>query len=197
MQELFDDINALRRGIEALNKRTQEQGKPVSRAELDDALAKVQAAVRAQAQPSFTLDYEKIAQRIQGHLATPAALGETLSTGTAQLQAVVDRIPRAVAVEGEVLGFTSWKAAALVAVVPLVLVLLTQATMGLFSQVPQAKYDHLLSVAQAVGAERDYYQGQIQQFRKTMSTTKAMRQTTRQLFPPYVPSAPAEKKGQE
>ncbi len=62
------------------------------------------------------------------------------------------------AVEGEVLGFTNWKAAALVAVVPLVLVLLTQAIMGLFSQVPQAKYDRLLSIAQAVGAERDYYQ---------------------------------------
>jgi hypothetical protein len=194
MQELFDDISAIRRGIEALSKRTQEQGKPVSRAELDDALANVQAAVQAQAKPSFTLNYEGIAQKIQGHLATPAAIGAALTTGTEQLQAVVDRIPRAVAVEGEVLGFTNWKAAALVAVVPLVLVLLTQAIMGLFSQVPQAKYDHLLGVAQAVGAERDYYQGQIQRFRKQMSTTKEMRQTTQQLFPPYVPAPPAETK---
>jgi hypothetical protein len=194
MQELFEDISALRRGIEALSKRIQEQGKPVSRVELDDALANVQAAVKAQAQPSITLDSERIAQRIQGHLATPAAIGAALTTGTEQLKAVVDRIPRAVAVEGEVLGFTNWKAAALVAVVPLVLVLLTQAMMGLFSQVPQAKYDHLLSVAQAVGAERDFYQGQIQQFRKTMSTTKAMRQTTQQLFPPYVPPTTVENK---
>lgn len=187
MQELFEDISALRRGIEALSKRTQEQGKPVSRAELDEALAKVQATVQAQAKPTYSINYEGVAQKIQGHLATPAAIGAALATGTEQLKAVVDRIPRAVAVEGEVLGFTNWKAAALVAVVPLVLVLLTQAMMGLFSQVPQAKYDRLLSIAQAVGAERDYYQGQIQQFRKTMSTTKAMRQTTQQLFPPYVP----------
>jgi hypothetical protein len=193
MQELFDDINAIRRAIEAVNKRAQEQGKPVSRTELDEALAKVQAAVQAQAKPSFTLNYEGIAQKIQGHLATPAALGAALATGTAQLQAVVDRIPRAVAVEGEVLGFTSWKAAGLVAVVPLVLVLLTQAALGLFSQVPQAKYDRLLSIAQAVGAERDFYQGQIQKFSKTMSATKAMRQTTQQHFPPYVPPAATEK----
>lgn len=190
MQELFEDINAIRRGIEALSKRTQEQGKPVSRAELDEALAQVQA----QAKPTYSINYEGVAQKIQGHLATPAAIGAALSTGTAQLQAVVDRIPRAVAVEGEVLGFTNWKAAALVAVVPLVLALLTQAGMGLFSQVPQAKYDHLLGVAQAVGAERDYYQGQIQRFRKNMSTTKAMRQTTQQLFPPYVPAPRTETK---
>jgi len=194
MQELFDDISAIRRGIEALSKRTQEQGKPVSRAELDEALAKVQATVQAQAKPTYSINYEGVAQKIQGHLATPAAIGAALSTGTAQLQAVVERIPRAVAVEGEVLGFTNWKAAALAAVVPLVLVLLTQAGMGLFSQVPQAKYDHLLGVAQAVGVERDYYQRQIQRFRKDMSTTKAMRQTTQQLFPPYVPAAPAETK---
>jgi len=194
MQELFEDISALRRGIEALSKRTQEQGKPVSRAELDQALAQVQAAVQAQANPTYSINYEGVAQKIQDHLATPAALGAVLATGTEQLKTVVDRIPRAVAVEGEVLGFTNWKAAALVAVVPLVLVLLTQAMMGLFSQVPQAKYDRLLGVAQAVGAERNYYQGQIQRFRKDMGITKEMRKTTQQLFPPYVPAPPTETK---
>jgi len=194
MQELFEDINALRRGIEALHKRAQEQGKPVSRAELDEALTKVQTMVQAQPKPTYTINYEGVAQKIQGHLATPAAIGAALATGTTQLQAVVDRIPRAVAVEGEVLGFTNWRAAALVAVVPLVLVLLTQAFMGLFSQVPQAKYDHLLGVAQEVGRERDYYQGQIQRFRKDMSTDKESRKTTQFFFPPYVPAPPAETK---
>jgi len=191
MQELFEDINAIRRGIEVLSKRTQEQGKPVSRAELDEALTKVQATVQAQANPIYTINYEGVAQKIQGHLATPAAIGAALSTGTAHLQTVVDRIPRTVAVEGEVLGFTNWKAAALVAVVPLVLVLLTQALMGLFSQVPQEKYDRLLRVAQAVGAERDAYQEQIQKFRKDMGTTKEMRKTTQFYFPDYKASAPA------
>ena len=51
----------------------------------------------------------------------------------------------------------------------------------------QGKYNRLLGVAHAVGAERDYYQGQIQQFRKDMSTAKTMRQTTQQLFSPYLP----------
>lgn len=193
MQELFEDISAIRRGIEALSKRTQEQGKPVSRAELDEALAKVQAAVQAQVKPTYTINYEGVAQKIQGHLATPAAIGAALSTGTAQLQAVVDRIPRTVAVEGEMLGFTNWKAAALVAVVPLLLVLLTQAGMGLFSQVPQAKHDHLLGVAQAVGAERDFYQGQIQKFRKEMGTNKEARKTTQFYFPEYEASPAARK----
>lgn len=192
MQELFEDVNALRRGIEALHKRAQEQGKPVSRAELDEALAKVQATVQAQAKPTYTINYEGVAQKIQGHLATPAAIGAALATGTTQLQAVVDRIPRTVAVEGEVLGFTNWKAAALVALVPVLLLLLGQAFGGMFSQVSQEKYDHLLGVAQAVGAERDYYHQQIEQFRKSMNTTKAMRQTTQQLFPPYAPAPPAK-----
>nr|GFC89085.1 hypothetical protein [Tanacetum cinerariifolium] len=39
--------------------------------------------------------------------------------------------------------------------------------------------------------ERDYYHQQIEQFRKSMSTTKAMRQTTQQLFPPYTPVPPS------
>ena len=78
------------------------------------------------------------------------------------------------------------------AVVPLVLVLLTQAFMGLFSQVPQAKYDHLLGVAQEVGRERDYYQGQIQRFRKDMNTDKEARKTTQFFFPAYVPAPPAK-----
>ncbi|GAB3637675.1 hypothetical protein GCM10027422_32650 [Hymenobacter arcticus] len=92
------------------------------------------------------------------------------------------------------MGFTNWKAAGLVAVVPLVLVLLTQAFMSLFSQVPQTKYDHLLGVAQEVGRERDYYQGQIQRFWKDMSTDKEARKTNQFSFPAYVPAPPTETK---
>ena len=71
-----------------------------------------------------------------------------------------------------------------------VLTLLFSWAGGAFGGVSQAKYDHLLGVAQAVVRERDYYQHQIEQFRKRMNTTKAMRQTTQQLFPPYVPASP-------
>jgi hypothetical protein len=81
----------------------------------------------------------------------------------------------------------------MVAVVPLVLVLLTQAFRGLFSQVPQAKYDHLLGVAQAVRAEQNYYQGQIQRFRKDRSTDKETRKTTQFFFPAYVPAPPPKR----
>ncbi|SMC00604.1 hypothetical protein SAMN00120144_4347 [Hymenobacter roseosalivarius DSM 11622] len=101
MQELLQDINALRRGIEALNKRSLEQGKPVSRAELDEVLAKVKQEVR------FTIDYKGVAEAIQPHLATPAKVETTLTTGTAQLQQVIAQIPRSVPVVGEVWGFTS------------------------------------------------------------------------------------------
>lgn len=66
--------------------------------------------------------------------------------------------------------------------------------MGLFSQVPQAKYDHLLSVAQAVGAERDYYQGPIQKFRKEMGTNKEARKTTQYFFSACVSVPPTETK---
>jgi uncharacterized membrane protein (Fun14 family) len=101
MQELLQDINALRRGIEALSKRSLEQGQPVNRAELDEVLAKVKQEVR------FTIDYKRIAEAIQPHLATPAKVETTLTTGTAQLQQVIAQIPRSVPVVGEVWGFTS------------------------------------------------------------------------------------------
>jgi hypothetical protein len=101
MQELLEDINALRRGIEALNKRSLEQGKPVSRAELDEVLAQVKREVH------FTIDYRGVAEAIQPHLATPAKVETTLTTGTAQLQQVIAQIPRSVPVVGQVWGFTS------------------------------------------------------------------------------------------
>lgn len=105
MQELLQDINALRRGIEALNKRSLEQGKPVSRAELDEVLAQVKQDVR------FTIDYKKVAEAIQPHLATPAKVETTLTKGTAQLQQVIAQIPHSVPVVGEVWGFTNWRLA--------------------------------------------------------------------------------------
>lgn len=82
MQELLQDINALRRGIEALHKRSLEQGKPVSRAELDEVLAQVKQSV------SFSIDYKKLAEAIQPHLATPAKVETALTAGTTQLQQV-------------------------------------------------------------------------------------------------------------
>jgi CRISPR/Cas system-associated exonuclease Cas4 (RecB family) len=211
--DLFVTVAQMRDGIDTLIKR----GKPATADELHQLLAQVKTQgeqLLSQAQQGYriTLNGEAAAKLIVPYMPTntetarimaeaTATMQQTLAQGqqqtaaqVQQLQAIQAGFPRQVSIEGEVVGFTNWKAAALVAVVPLVLVLLTQAMMGLFSQVPQAKYDQLLGVAQAVGAERDFYQGQIQRFRKDMSTTKAMRQTTQQLFPPYVPVPSAETK---
>ena len=105
MQELLDDIKALRRGIEALNNRSLAQGQPISRAEVEEVLAKVKQEVR------FTIDYKGVAEAIQPHLATPAKVETTLTTGTAQLQQVIAQIPRSVPVVGQVWGFTNGRLA--------------------------------------------------------------------------------------
>lgn len=211
--DLFVTVAQMRDGIDTLIKR----GKPATAAELHQLLEQVKAQgeqLLSQAQQGYriTLNGEAAAKLIVPYMPTntetarimseaTAAMRDTLAQGAKetaaqvqQLQAIQTGFPRQVSIEGEVVGFTNWKAAGLVAVVPLVLVLLTQALMGLFSQVPQAKYDHLLGVAQAVGAERDYYQGQIQKFRKDMGTNKEARKTTQFFFPAYVPAPPAETK---
>jgi hypothetical protein len=101
MQELLDDIKALRRGIEALNKRSLEQGQPISRAEVNEVLAKVEKGTR------FTIDYKGIATQIQPHLATPDTIAAAVATGSQQLAQVIDQIPRSVPLKDKVWGFTS------------------------------------------------------------------------------------------
>lgn len=101
MQELLDDIKALRRGIEALNNRSLAQGQPISRAEVEDVLAKVKQGT------SFTVDYKGVAEHIQPHLATPSTIETAVATGTQQLAQVISRIPRSVPLENKVWGFTS------------------------------------------------------------------------------------------
>ena len=209
--DLFVTVAQMRDGIDTLIKR----GKPATAAELQQLLEQVKAQgeqLLSQAQKGYriTLNGEAAAKLIVPYMPTNTETARIMSEATAimqatlaqgaketaaqvqQLQAIQTGFPRQVFIEGEVVGFTSWKAAGLVAVVPLVLVLLTQAFMGLFSQVPQAKYDHLLGVAQEVGRERDYYQGQIQRFRKDMNTDKEARKTTQFFFPAYVPAPPAK-----
>ena len=101
MQELLDDIKALRRGIEALNKRSLEQGQPISRAEVDEVLAIVKKGT------TVSVDYKALAQHLQPHLATPATIEAAVATGSQQLAQVIDRIPRSVPLQDAVWGFTS------------------------------------------------------------------------------------------
>jgi hypothetical protein len=211
--DLFVTVAQMCDGIDTLIKR----GKPATADELQQLLAQVKTQgeqLLSQAQQGYrvTLNGEAAAKLIVPYMPTNTEMARIMSEATAtlratlaqgaketaaqvqQLQAIQTGFPRHVSIEGEVIGFTNWKAAGLVAVVPVVLVLLTQALMGLFSQVPQAKYDHLLGVAQAVGAERDYYQGQIQKFRKDMGTKKEAQKTTQYFFPAYVPAPSTETK---
>lgn len=195
MQELLDDINAIRLNIEALNKRVQEQGKPVSVASLEAALATVLATVRAQPVPNYSVDHKWIAQKIQGHLATPAALEEVLTKGTNELNAVVEGIPRSITVEGEVLGFTNWKSAALVFFVPMLVLVLGMAMGGVFSQVSKADFEKLRAESEQLRAKneqlRDYstlvrkeggfYKTQIDRYRAKSKKAAVD-------FPKYVPS---------
>jgi len=101
MQELLDDIKALRRGIEALNKRSLEQGQPISRAEVNEMLAKVKEGTK------FELNYKGVAAQIQPHLATPDTIAASVTTGSQQLKQVIDQIPRSVPLQDTVWGFTS------------------------------------------------------------------------------------------
>jgi len=110
MQELFDDINAIRKGIEALSKRVQEQDKRAQ--EQDKPVSQEQIAQllqEAKNSTAFTLDYKGIAARIQSHLTTTEQVENTLTTGTKQLEQVVSRIPKEVPVVGQVWGFTDWR----------------------------------------------------------------------------------------
>jgi len=101
MQELLDDIKALRRGIEALNARSLAQGQPISRAEVDEVLAKVKEGT------TFRIDYKGVASQIQPHLATPDTIAAAVATGSQQLAQVIDQIPRSVPLKDKVWGFTS------------------------------------------------------------------------------------------
>ncbi|PIQ22192.1 MAG: hypothetical protein COW65_04580 [Cytophagales bacterium CG18_big_fil_WC_8_21_14_2_50_42_9] len=99
--ELMEELKAMRRGIEAINKRSLEQGKPISRAEVDEVLAKVEKGTK------FSIDYKGVANQIQPHLATPDTIAAAVTTGSQQLKQVIDQIPRSVPLADKVLGFTS------------------------------------------------------------------------------------------
>ena len=184
--DLFVTVAQMRDGIDALLKR----GKPATAAELHQLLEQVKAQgeqLLSQAQQGhrIVLNGEAAAKLIVPYMPTNTETARIMSEATAtmrdtlaqgaketaaqvqQLQAIQTGFPRQVSIAGEVVGFTHWKAAALVALVPVLLLLLGQASGGMFSRVSQEKYDHLLGVAQAAGAERDYYQGKFSGFGRT------------------------------
>ena len=137
--DLFSTISAMRDGIDTLIQR----GKPVSPADLQQLIAAVEAKNRP------TLDAGPVAQvlapSLLAALPTPenlrqagqqaaATIEQAVQQATAQSQAALtaaaaelartaERIPREVPVRGEVIGFTSLRAAGLLLGFGLVLVL--------------------------------------------------------------------------
>ena len=187
MQELLDDIKALRRGIEALNKRSLEQGQPISRAEVDEVLAIVKKGT------TVSVDYKALAQNLQPHLATPDTVETALTTGIQQLAQVVGQIPRNVPVVGNVMGFTGWWPVLFFMFTPLLLVLAAFFSVGVFDNVPKADYEAQQAVNQELREQRNFYQQQIQRFTKEMNNSKDLRKTTQYYFPKYLPLAPSKK----
>ncbi len=213
--DIYGNIGEIRDALDTLLNR----GKPASVADLQALVATVEAKSRPTLSfpagevakqlvpqllpllPTATLAQagQQAATRIEaaitaGTQASTQQVAASVQESTRQLTAAAAAltkaaaaVPRSVPVD----FLQGWRWPAGLVLVPMTLLLLSLWLGGAFAGVSQAKYDHLLGVAQAVGQERDYYHQQIEQFRQSMSTTKAMRQTTQQLFPPYVPTSPA------
>jgi hypothetical protein len=208
--DLYSNIGEIRDALDTLLKR----GKPVSVADLQTLVATVEAKSRPTINLPADEVAKRLVPQLLPLLPTPATLAQAgqqaatrieaaITAGTqasteqvtarvqestrqliaaaATLTKAAESVPRSVRVD----FLQGWRWPAGLVLVPVALLLVGLWLFGAFTGVSQAKYDHLLGVAQEVGRERDYYHQQIEQFRKSMSTTKAMRQTTQQLFPPY------------
>ncbi len=205
---LMAEIERIAQELRAVNKRPlpatedqvqalvklAERDRPLTLNMNSEAVAKqLVGQVEQQAKVFQATGYELVSYLDNRQRAMTAALDKgvaAVQAAEAQLQASVQQIPRSVPLN----VLENWRATLGFTLGPVVLVLLTLLLSGHFSRVPKAEYDRLLGTARAVSAERDFYQGQIQEFRKQMGTTKEMRKTTQQLFPPYVPPANAEKR---
>lgn len=154
VDKLVEDINSIRQSMEAvhrevagLSKRAQEQGKHLSRAELDEVLAKVEDVT------TFVIRYDLLADRIQPHLATPAKVDAVLMGTLQQLKKwrdeMLEQIPRSLRIEGEVWGFTNWRVGALSVGIPLALLMLMLWFPGVFARVTKEHFEQVQARAQA------------------------------------------------
>lgn len=217
--DIYGNIGEIRDALDTLLKR----GKPVSAADLQALVATVEAKSRPTFTLPAGEVAQLLVPQLLPLLPTPASLAQAgqqaagrleaaltagsqasaqqvtasvqestrqLTAAAAALTKAAEAVPRSVTVD----FLQGWRWPVGLVLGPVLLVVLFLWLGGAFAGVSQAKYDQLLHVAQAVGAERDYYQGQIAKFRQQMGTTKEMRKTTQQLFPPYVPAAPAQTK---
>jgi len=213
--DLYSNIGEIRDALDTLLKR----GKPASVADLQALVATVEAKSRPTLTFPASEAARLLAPQLLPLLPTPdnlAAAGKRasafieagigagtqqsinqitasvqestrqLSAAAAALTKAAENVPRSVPVD----FLRGWGHVAALVFGPLGAVLLLLWGLGAFSGVAQAKYDHLLGVAQAVGAERDTYQQQIQVFKKDMSKgNKELRKQTEHYFPTYTPAA--------
>ncbi len=216
--DLYGNIGEIRDALETLLKR----GKPVSVADVQALVASVEAKSRPTLTFSAAEAARLLAPQLLlllptpdnlvaagKHAATQIEVGieigtqhsiehvtasveqstQQLTAAAAALTKAAEEMPRSVPVD----FLHGWRWPTGLVLGPMALLLLALWLGGAFAGVSQAKYDGLLHAAQAVVTERDYYQGQIQKFRKEVGTTKELRKITQHYFPPYVAPAPAEK----
>ncbi|RZK17128.1 MAG: hypothetical protein EOO56_18575 [Hymenobacter sp.] len=183
--DLFVTVAQMRDGIDTLIKR----GKPATAAELHQLLEQVKAQgeqLLSQAQQGhrIVLNGEATAKLIVPYMPTNTETARIMSEATAtmqatlaqgaketaaqvqQLQAIQAGFPRQVSIKGEVVGFTNWKAAALVALVPLVLVLLMLWLTGMFSRVPKADWEAAVQANKSLSRQGVFYRDQVEAYRK-------------------------------
>jgi len=202
--DLFVTVAQMRDGIDTLIKR----GKPATAAELQQLLEQVKAQgeqLLSQAQQGhrIVLNGEATAKLIVPYMPTNTETARIMSEATAtmqatlaqgaketaaqvqQLQAIQAGFPRQVSIKGEVVGFTNWKAAALVALVPLGLVLLMLWFTGMFSRVPKADWEAAVQANKSLSRQGVFYRDQVEAYRKKFPKSAPY-------FPNYVaPTTPA------
>jgi hypothetical protein len=202
--DLFVTVAQMRDGIDTLIKR----GKPATAAELQQLLEQVKAQgeqLLSQAQQGhrIVLNGEATAKLIVPYMPTNTETARIMSEATAtmqatlaqgaketaaqvqQLQAIQAGFPRQVSIKGEVVGFTNWKAAALVALVPLGVVLLMLWLTGMFSRVSKADWEAALQANKNLSRQGVFYRDQVEAYRKKFPKSAPY-------FPNYVaPTTPA------
>lgn len=84
-----------------------------------------------------------LSQELAAQVAAIQKAAAAMQQGTAAMAATAERLPREVAIEGDFHGFSSWKAAAVLVGLPMLLLLVGMWMGGQFSKVSKADFDRL------------------------------------------------------
>jgi hypothetical protein len=217
--DIYGNIGEIRDALDTLLKR----GKPASVADLQALIATVEAKSRPTLTFPAAEAARLLAPQLLPLLPTPdnlAAAGKQaaafikagigagtqqsidqvaasvqestrqITAATAALTKAAESVPRSVPVD----FLQGWRWPVALAVTPLAVTILFLWIGGAFSGVSQAKYDSQRAVAQESADERDFYQLEIDAFKKDMQTNPETRKIVKTYFSKYVPRPAAEAK---